>query len=1666
MPTPLDNPTAKKKHRFLRILGKTALVLLILFVALVLFIRSPWGQGIIVQKAVSWASEKTGTTITLERLFITFAGDVSLEGLYIEDLSGDTLVFSRALQVDAPLMSIILGKGIGVEEVHWEGFRANVIRQDTVKGFNFDFLIDAFSADSIQSTEVDTATAEPLDIVLGQLDFTDFDLTYKDDVLGIDSRLILGELAIDVETFDLQGMIFEVDDASLSDVNGHYVQTKPFESEESENTGTLPQISVGELTLENISAHYHSEPDGLLAKVDLGRLHTENPIVDLEPSHYQVDEFMLSDSRFDVQVTSSADVAGKATPADSSFNFNWPQLVLELGDLKLENNSVNYSVDGANPVLGTFNPNAIQLSAFTFIADEVLLKDNQARLELGALTLAEGSGINLKELGFDLEITETEADLSGLSFALGKSSFTGSVAAEYPSIQGFIDEPERVHIDLLLDDLDLHLADAFPFNEGLKENKPLLALSQKPVTGRVQLEGTLAQLQFSDDRLLWGESTELSFEGRLEYPTEPERLAFEFPNISLHTTRGDAIRFLAEDSVGIRLPEALALNLSAVGTLEKSSGNVILKTSFGDATVKGQFDRTETIAFEIDASVKEFQVGRLLLDERFGALSLQVQSNGNGDDIGSLNAELEAVVEQFQINGYAITNLQLQGEMTDGSGTIASRYKDENLNATLDGTVVLDSIASEFGIDLDVIGMDMQALGITDKPIRAALQLEANIKGDMENFDLTAQVDNSTFVYDQDAYRLGLLDLKAHVAPDTTSATIKNELIDLDLQSNTDPATFSAAMARHLRSYFVDDSTSTDTLVSPVKLKLKGKVSQAPILSEVFVNKLRDLDTIQISVEFDEQKRLLNAAITAPHIDYDGYLVDSLQFTLDTQPEDFTFDLGFAKVEADPVLLKRTTISGKEAQGRLDLVLNSYDGEEQLIYMRSELSGEGEMLRYHVDPEGLTFSKKAWTIAEENALLFGKDKIAFDAFRLSRNAQSVELTDKVAKVEQEHLALLFENFQLGDFLSYFNPDEELAKGSLQGELIIVEPFGNAGLLADLDITEFHALNVHLGRLTLDATSEQFSAYDFSLALKDGSIDLDLNGEFQASSSSPALDLDLDLHRFDIAALENFMAEDIAEAKGSLNGRFTVKGHLGDPQYDGSVRFDQAGFKVVKLNTSFSLQNEELAVNNKALSMNGFTVLDDNGNAFKLSGKVLTEDIRDPQFDLKVNAKGFQVLNATKEDNDLIYGKAIFDLEGSVKGDLDIPKLDVTLHVDPRTDLTYVLPSAVAQIEERDGVVTFVNRKDPDAILTRTEEVSANLSGFDVKALIKVGKKAKVTMVLNEDTGDNFKVSGEGNLRFGMEPNGRMTLAGVYDVSSGSYELNLYGLVKRRFELSPDSKVSWSGDPMDAKLDIRAIYRQEASSSPLMASVTSGMDPSAKSRYRQVLPFLVYLDIAGTLDAPEISFELDMPEDEQGAIGGQVYGRIQQVNNQEEELNKQVFSLLVLNRFYPESGSDGSSGGLASVARDNLNDAVSDQLNAFSDKLLGRTGVQLEFGLDSYTDYQGETPTERTQLEVAAKKKLFNDRLIVSVGSEVDIQGSSPTEETTPLIGKVSIEYVLTPNGRYRLKGFRRNEYENMIDGQTIVSGFALIFTQEFNEFHELWQAIFKKQLKEEGTEEE
>ncbi|OBX26812.1 hypothetical protein A9996_03105 [Gelidibacter algens] len=1654
----------KKKYRALKIIGKIILGILIFIILLVLFVRSPWGQGIIVDKVVSYISDKTNTKVEIENLFVTYDGDIQLDGLYLEDKKGDTLIYSKSLEANIPLWAMIRGEGIGVDALDWEGVRANIIRKDTLNGYNFQFLIDAFAATDTTTVATDSSAA-PLNIVLGKLNFKDFDVVFDDAVAGIESRFDIGTLNADMETTDVQKMVFKASTLKLTNSNIKFIQ-KPVPIDPNAEPAPLPLLSVENLTLTNVSADYQSYGDRIAAEVNISELFAKIPKVDLANSDFEVETFNLKNSSILIRTeTETNAVTQKVVEVTQDIKkdiqtFEWPELRLAIGSVDFENNKFSYFVASAEAKTGRFNPNAIVLNDLNLQADTILLKDKAAALHIENSTFKEISGFDLKKLSLTFNADDTTLKVTDLKTALNNNTLQATLRLDYPKLSALIEMPEKSKIDLNIPTFQVSLKDVFLIQPELKKNPYLNTLSKNLLTGIIKANGYVSDINIDRMTANWA-NTRISANGTLQNVTDPNSIQFNIPNFSAISKRSDIVQFVNEEQLGVSMPEDVKLAGHLKGTPNAMYANATLTTTQGKASIEGNFKNGKTLEFDADLSIEDYKLNQLLQNEQLGTLSMTLKANGNGKTINNLDAEVEATISSFTYNNYDINDLKLVGDIKDGRGKVTSHYKDYNLNMDLYATVVLDSVAPEATVELDIKGADLKALGLMQRDVKTGMKIYADFKGNTTNYDIAAIVDNGVVVYDNKTYLMGDLNALAHVRKDSTAVSIKNKLVDVLLQSNADPQTFSTALQRHVFSYFYRDEKVTDSITNPVNLKLRAKIIQAPILNEVFLVNVQDLDTIKIAVDFNEAQRELEAYITAPHVNYSGYELDSLAFTMETDMEKFNFDLGFNRIKAGPFDIKKTVIRGNQTNNELSLDFIAYNNEEKMIQILSKITGHRDRLRVHVLPENLIINYKSWNTPESNEMIYTDSNLIFNDFRFDKNDQSVEITDKLPSISKEHIAIDFENFQLSEFLSYLNPDDKLATGNLNGELIIEEPFADTGLVADLNISSLSAMDVDMGTLSVDAKSLGGNSYAFNANMQGGEVNLDLKGNYVANETGAELDLNLDINQFNMKALTGFTQGQIIGTDGSFKGNFTLSGTPTAPKYEGQLFFNDADFKVASLSAAFTLPNETLDVDSNGLSMDNFTILDENQNEMVMTGSVGTESYLNPTFNVMVKANNFQLLNATKENNEFIYGQASFDVLARIKGDLQIPIIDMNLTVLPATDITYVMPSASVNIEERDGVVIFVNRQNPDAILTRTEEVTATVKGFDLSAYVKIGNEAAVTIVIDEETGDNFKVSGKGDLNYNMYPNGNMTLSGLYEVKDGYYELNLYNLVNRRFDIMSGSRIVWSGDPFDAKLDIKALYKVETSASSLMSPAFSGEDASITGKFRQVLPFYVYLNIDGQLMEPKINFTLDMPEDEQGSIGGQVYGRVQQLNQQEDELNRQVFSLLVLNRFYPDPGSDGSTGGVASIARDNLNDAVADQLNIFSDKLLGSSGLDLNFDLDSYTDYQGNSPQERTQLDIAAQKKLFDDRLIVSVGSAVDVQGSSSTGEATPIIGNVSIEYILTENGRYRLKGFRRSVFDNVIDGQTIVSGIALIFTQEFNKFSELWDAMVKSSTRKE-----
>jgi hypothetical protein len=315
------------------------------------------------------------------------------------------------------------------------------------------------------------------------------------------------------------------------------------------------------------------------------------------------------------------------------------------------------------------------------------------------------------------------------------------------------------------------------------------------------------------------------------------------------------------------------------------------------------------------------------------------------------------------------------------------------------------------------------------------------------------------------------------------------------------------------------------------------------------------------------------------------------------------------------------------------------------------------------------------------------------------------------------------------------------------------------------------------------------------------------------------------------------------------------------------------------------------------------------------------------------------------------------------------------------------------------------------------------------------------------------VRGEANLNTVINPDGTIGLTGTYELKQGAYQLN-YNLIKRRFDIQEGSTITFAGDPLTADVNITAVYTANVPPYDLVEKQVS--DPAQLNYYKQRLPFDVQLKMKGELLKPEIGFDIVLPEEKKYRVNSDVttlvQGKLSEMRNNPSELNKQVFALLILNRFVADNPFESGAGGTSAefIARQSASRFLSEQLNQFAGQLIN--GLELNLDLESSEDYTTGEKRNKTDLNVSASKRLLNDRLTLTVGNNFELEGQTQnTNQNTSLIpGNLAADYQLSPDGRYMTRIYRKNELEDIVEGYVVETGVSFIITVEYNKFRSLF----------------
>ena len=1647
------------------IIGSIVGLMLLLFV----LIRVPAVQNFVVGKVISYLEGKIKTPVRIDYVSIDFPKMLVLEGIYFEDQSRDTLLAGEKLRVDVSMLKL-LSNTVEVSRIDLQGVTAKINRTLPDSAFNFDYIISAFVTEQEEPTPTDTTAAMKFNIDRVNLDRIRF--VYRDEVIGTSAELDLGHLDTRIETFDLTGsMRFGLPRITITELHGVVRQWAVASSSETPDaddfgipdtadTNLLPVLELQTIDLSDIDFAYVDETGAMDTRFRVDNLLAKLNRLDLNGEVIDIDEIDIEGSRSSISLGQTQPRVDSLATDVADGTSNWQ---VTLRTLQIARTNVIFQDANQPRIPHGFDYGNIGITNLEGELTDLFYAADSISGTLHALSAKDHSGFELVKAQAAFVYTDRGAELHNLYLETPNTLIRDYIRISYPSLEDLAANLSSIELAADIKESRLGMADVLLFVPELDTMAAMEPLWTQSFFISGEIRGRLDDLEISDLEILTLDKTRLAASAHVRGLPDVDRLTIDLDLADLTTGKTDLDRLIAPSLLpdSIEFPADIRLKGTFIGGLPHFQTDMQLETSMGNAALQANFQTntpTEDTVYNARISIADIDIGRLMkMDSTLGKISFVAQAKGRGLDPTSATADIEGKLIRMEALGYTYTDIAVDANANNGKITASVTSADPNIDFDLRANANMRGEYPTASVDLMIDSVNLRNLGLMDDEFRYHGHLIADFEtADIDHLNGTVDIVGSSVAYNEERYTLDSVRFAAVSGDSSSLLRLQSEFLNAHMIGNFKLSELNASIQDIIAVYYQPDSVApTPAKYSPQQFDFSVQFTRSRFIQGL-LPELTEMQDITLDGSFNSEERLLLAKASAPRLVYAGTAVDTVGFDLNTVDSTLYYSFLINRIQVGNVELINTLLSGTVQHNQLDFGMWIKDqADKERYHLGVALQVDAGDFRLQLLEDGLMLNYDMWDVHPENTIIFGRNGISTNNFILNNEGQEMSIRSQDSTLNAP-IDLVFRNFRIETFSQMLESELLNVGGGINGSATVSRLESSPVFVADLIIDRFSFGNDTVGNVNLKVNNIRENTYAADISITGNGNDVNLSGDFISPPEGDAqLDFVLNLNPLSMHTIEAFSLGYLRNTSGSVGGTLQINGTPSTPRINGALRFNQAAFNVAMLNASFNIDDQSVNFNDRGLRFNRFALKDGRGNTAVLNGTVNTQTYTDFDFGLTLTTENFQVLNASQEDNDMYYGQLFVSSNLRITGSMASPDVNGTLRINKNTDVTFVLPNDDPGIVDRQGIVQFVDRSDTSAVnvfarvdsLTQTE-----LAGLNMSVNVETDEEAAFTIVIDPGSEDALHIKGEAELNAGIDPSGKITMSGTYTVNEGSYSFS-FGPAKRLFQFSTGSTITWSGDPMDARLDITAVYNLRA---PTLELVQNQIGAERPNLYKQRVPFNVNLRITGQMFQPQLGFDIDLDEDNaliSQDVAGKVNTGLAQLREDPSEMNKQVFALIVLGRFMAANPFESLSGGggAEAIARNSVSSLLSAQLNRLAGNLI--QGVDVDFDLQSTEDYTTGLAQNRTDLNIGVSKMLFNDRLKVTVGSNFELEGNTrPGEQPSNIAGDISMDYQLSKDGRYLLRVYRKNQYQVTLQGQFIETGIGFIINMDYNQFKEIFMS--------------
>jgi hypothetical protein len=299
-------------------------------------------------------------------------------------------------------------------------------------------------------------------------------------------------------------------------------------------------------------------------------------------------------------------------------------------------------------------------------------------------------------------------------------------------------------------------------------------------------------------------------------------------------------------------------------------------------------------------------------------------------------------------------------------------------------------------------------------------------------------------------------------------------------------------------------------------------------------------------------------------------------------------------------------------------------------------------------------------------------------------------------------------------------------------------------------------------------------------------------------------------------------------------------------------------------------------------------------------------------------------------------------------------------------------------------------------------------------------------------GDNITARGNGNFNVDFYNKGNFSMFGDYVIDEGQYKLSMQEVIRKDFNLQSGSTVTFTGDPYQANLNVKAAYTVNSVS-------LSDLTPDA-SLNQSTVKVNCIMNLTGSLANPTIKFDLELP-----MVSEEDRELVRSATSTEEQMNTQIIYLLGIGKFYAYDygNNTNQSNATSSLAFSTLSGQLNNMLSQVMENKNWNIGANLSTGQEGWSNVEAEA---------ILSGRLLNNRLIVNgnFGYRENVLAN------TNFVGDFEAIWLLNKNGDFRLRGYNQTNDRYFTKSTLTTQGIGFIYKKDFNAWNELYQWMIRK----------